>query len=62
MLKPKPQHFGQPDVKSRLIGKDPGAGKDWRQKEKGVAEDETVRQYYWLSGREFEQTLGDSRG
>ena len=28
-----------PDVKSRLIGKDPDAGKDWRQKDKGVAED-----------------------
>ena len=32
-----------PDVKSQLIRKDPDAGKDWRQKEKGVAEDEMVR-------------------
>ena len=32
-----------PDVKSRLIGKDPDAGKDWRQKEKRAAEDEMVR-------------------
>ena len=32
-----------PDVKSRLIGKDSDAGKDWKQKEKGVAEDEMVR-------------------
>ena len=32
-----------PDVKSRLIGKDPDVGKDWRQKEKGEAEDEMVR-------------------
>ena len=31
------------DVKSQLIRKDPDAGKDWRQKEKGVAEDEMVR-------------------
>ena len=31
------------DSKSRLTGKDPDAGKDWRQKEKGVAEDEMVR-------------------
>ena len=31
-----------PDVKSQLIGKDSDAGKDWRQKEKGAAEDETV--------------------
>ena len=31
------------DVKSQLIGKDPDAGKDWRQEEKGAAEDEMVR-------------------
>ena len=31
-----------PNMKSRLIGKDPDAGKDGRQKEKGVAEDEMV--------------------
>ena len=29
-----------PDLKSRLFGKDPDAGKDWRQKEKAVTEDE----------------------
>ena len=32
-----------PDVKSQLIGKDPDAGEDQRQKEKGVAEDEMIR-------------------
>ena len=32
-----------PDVKSQLIGKDPDAGKDWRQEEEGVTEDEKVR-------------------
>ena len=32
-----------PDMKSQLIRKDPDAGKDWKQKEKGVAEDEMVR-------------------
>ena len=32
-----------PDMKSWLIGKDPDAGKDWRQEEKGVTEDEMVR-------------------
>ena len=32
-----------PDVKSWLIGKDPDAGKYWRQQEKGVAEDEMIR-------------------
>ena len=48
-----------PHVKSWLIGKDPDAGKDWRQKEKGVTEDEMVGWHHWLNGREFEQTLGD---
>ena len=52
-------------VKSKHIGKDPGAGKDWRQKEKGAAEDEMVGQlrlHYWLKGYEFEETPGDSEG
>ena len=31
-----------PDAKSRLVGKDPDAGKDWRQEEKGTAQDEMV--------------------
>ena len=39
-----------PDVKSWLIGKDPDAGKDWRQKEKRVAEDDMVRWHHWLNG------------
>ena len=42
--------------------KDPDAGKDWRQKEKGVAEDAMVRLHHQLNGCEFEQTLGDSEG
>ena len=51
-----------PDVKSlQNIGKDPDAGKDWRQ-EKGATEDEMVGWHYWLNGHEFEQTLGDSEG
>ena len=33
----------QPDAKTCLTGKDPAAGKDWRQEEKGVTEDEMVR-------------------
>ena len=32
-----------PEAKSQLIGKDPDAGKDWRQKKKGAKEDEMVR-------------------
>jgi len=51
-----------PDVKSQLIGKDPDAGKDWGQEEKGVAEHEMVRQHHWFNGHEFEQTPGDSGG
>ena len=43
-----------PDLKNRLTGKDPDAGKDWRQKEMGVAEDGIVRWYHWLNGHEFE--------
>ena len=45
-----------PDVKSQLIGRDPNAGKDRRQEEKGVAEDEMVRQHHQLNGCEFEET------
>ena len=45
-----------PDAKSWLIGKDPDAGKDWGQKEKGAAEDEMVRWHHWLNGHESEQT------
>ena len=38
-----------PDEKSWLTGKDPDAGKDWRQEEKGMTEDEKVRWYHWDS-------------
>ena len=51
-----------PDVKSRLIGKDPDAGNDWRQEEKQTTEDEMVGWHHWLNGHEFEQTPGDSEG
>ena len=44
-----------PDVKNWLIGKDPDAGKDWRQEEKGMTEDEIVGWHHWLDGHEFEQ-------
>ena len=54
--------FWPPDAKSQLIGKDPDAGKDWRQEEKGVTEDEMVGWHYWLNGHEFEQTQWDSEG
>ena len=51
-----------PDAKTRLIGKDPDSGKDWRQEEKWVTKDETIRWHHWLNGHEFEQTLGDIEG
>ena len=42
-LKLKLQYFGHLTTKSLLTGKEPDAGKDWRQKKKGAAEDEMVR-------------------
>ena len=42
-----------PDVKSWIIWKDPDAGKDWRQEEKGMTEDEMVGWHHWLNGHEF---------
>ena len=50
-----------PDAKSWLSQKDPDAGKDWRQKEKGTTEDKMVGWHHRLNGHEFEQTLGDSK-
>ena len=43
-----------PNAKNWLIGKDPDAGKDWRQKEKGTTEDEVVGWHHQLNGHEFE--------
>ena len=42
-----------PDAKSWLTGKDPDAGKDWGQEEKGTTEDEMVRWHQQLNGHEF---------
>ena len=44
-----------PDAKSWLIRKDPDGGKDWRQMEKKVAEDEMVEWHHWLNGHEFDK-------
>ena len=49
------------DGKNWLTGKNLDARKDWRQKEKGVAEDEMVRSHHQLNGHEFEQTSGDGK-
>ena len=50
------------DVKSRLIGKDPDAGRDWGQKEKGMTEDEMVGWHHPLNGHEFGWTPVDNKG
>ena len=51
-----------PHVKSWLTGKDPDAGRDWEQEEKGTTEDEMVGWYHQLNGHEFEQALGAGDG
>ena len=51
-----------PDVKNWLIGKHPDTGKDWRQEEKGMTEDEMVGWHHHLKGHEFEQAPGDGEG
>ena len=51
-----------PDAKNWLTGKDPDAGKDWRQEEKGVTEDEMVGWHHGLDGRESEWTPGVGDG
>ena len=51
-----------PDGKNWLVGKDPDAGKDWRQEEKRTTEDEIIGWHHWLDGHEFEQTMGNIEG
>ena len=52
------------DAKNWHIGKDPDAEKDWRQEEKGMAEDKMVGWHHWLDRHEFEQApgVGDGQG
>ena len=47
-----------PDVKNWLLRKEKAGGKDWRQEEKGMTEDEMIGWYHQLNGHEFEQALG----
>ena len=61
MLKLNLQYW-PPDAKSQLIGKDPDAGRDWRQEEKGMTEEEMVGWHHQLNGYEFEQAPGDGEG
>ena len=51
-----------PDAKNQLIGKHLDAGKDWRQEEKGMTQDEMVGWHHWLYVHEFEQAPGDGEG
>ena len=53
-----------PHVKSWLIGKDPDAGRNWGQEEKGTTEDEMAGWHHLLDGHEFEWTpgVGDGQG
>ena len=53
-----------PDGKNCLIWKDPDAGNNWRQEQKGTTEEEMVGWHHWLNGHEFELTpgVGDGQG
>ena len=51
-----------PYVKSWHIWKDPDAGQDWGQKDKGTKEEEKVGWHHWLNGHEFVQPWGDIEG
>ena len=51
-----------PDVKNWFFGKDPSAGKDLKQEEKGMTKDEMVEGHHCLDGHEFEQALGVDNG
>ena len=51
-----------PDVKYWLIGKDPDAGKDWRQEKKGMTEDEMVGWHHRLDGVWASSGVDDGQG
>ena len=51
-----------PDAKSWLIGKDPDAGRDWGQEEKGMTEDKMVGWHHRLNGQGLGWTLGVGDG
>ena len=51
-----------PHAKSWLVGKDPDAGRDWGQEEKGTTEDEMAGWHHRLGGHEFEWSLGVGDG
>ena len=53
MLKLKLQYFVHLMRRADSLWKDPDAGKEWGQEEKGMTEDETVEWHHWLNGHEF---------
>ena len=63
-VEPETPILWPPDVNSWLIGKDPDAGKAWRQEEKGTTEDEMVGWHHTLDGHELEPVpgVGDGQG
>ena len=61
MLKLKLQYFDHLMQRADSLERTQ-AGKDWRQKEKGMAEDEMVGWHHWLNGHELKQALGNSEG
>ena len=54
--------IGSPATKNWLIGKDPDAGKDWRQEKEKMTEDEMVSWHHWLNRHESEQVPGIGNG
>ena len=64
MLKLKLQYFDHLMQRTDSLERDPDAGKDWRQEEKGTTEDEMVGWHHWLDRHEFEWTpgVGDAQG
>ena len=62
MLKLKTPILWPHDVKNWLTGKDPDAGKDWRQEEKGMTEDEMAGWHHRCNEHELGQTPGDGEG
>ena len=64
MLKLKLQYFGHLMQRNWHLRKDPDAGKDWREEEKGTTEDKMVGRHHQLDGHELEQApgVGDRQG
>ena len=62
MLKLKFQYFGHLMQRANSLEKNPYVEKNWKQKERGMIEDEVVGWHHWLNGHEFQQAPGDGEG